>query len=141
MKLPLKPDPDTLAVPAESVCVVCGGKIGETEGFIRLTAGAILHCDEKRDCGGPSDLMETLLSLWYHGPHPITGTTDDDRPIISMDNEEFHLDIVERGPGGQVDIHFCSSPCLSKFLADVVEQFEAGIEKTTKPNNTSQYLP
>ena len=78
--------------------------------------------------------MDTVFSLWYHGPHPVTGETEDGRAVIGMDNKEFHLDIVERARGGQVDIHFCSASCVSTFFSEVAARLAEGIEETEKPN-------
>lgn len=130
MNLPLQPSPGSSAIPGGPTCLKCGKKIGEIEGFIRLTSGAILYCDKKRDTGGPSDRMDSVFSLWYHGPHPVTGTTEDGRPIIGISNNECRFEIVTPVRGGQVDIHFCSTPCLSSFFAEVVTQFDDAIETT-----------
>lgn len=137
MNLPLKASSDSLQIPEGATCLKCGKKIGEIEGFIRLTAGAMLYSDKNRETGGPSDRMDTIFSLWYHGPHPVTGTTEDGRSIIGMDNEECHLEIVEPVRGGQVDIHFCSTHCLSSFFGAVVEQFNTAIEGTRNAEQDS----
>ncbi len=77
-------------------------------------------------------MMDTVFSLWYHGSHPVTGHTEDGRTIIGMDHAECELNIVDPVRGGQVDIHFCSTACLSIFFTSVVHQFEAAINHVTK---------
>jgi hypothetical protein len=129
---------DSCQIPEGASCLTCGRRIGEIEGFVRLTAGAILYSDRKRTSGGPSETMDTVLSLWYHGPHPVTGKTEGGKTIIGMDNQEFSMDIVEPLRGGQVDIHFCSSPCLSAFFAEIVAAFNAGIERTTTTGDANE---
>ncbi len=129
MQFPLKASTDSCQIPEGPSCLTCGVKIGEIEGFIRLTTGAILYTNRKRDTGGPSDKMDTVFSLWYHGPHPVTGMTEDGRSIIGMNNTEFSLDVVEPLQGGQVDIHFCSTPCLATFFSTMIEHFDAGIKQ------------
>ncbi len=134
MNFPLKASPGTLEIPSEPLCLKCRKKIGEIEGFIRLTTGAVLYPTKKRDWGGPSDKMETVFELWYHGPHPVIGIAENGLPMIGMDNQEFTMDIVEPLRGGQVDIHFCSTPCLSLFFSEIVASFDAGIARATTPN-------
>lgn len=132
MKLPLKTASDSCEIPEGANCLICEKKIGEIEGFIRLTAGSILYCNKKRDTGGPSDMMDTVFSLWYHGPHPVTEHTEGGRATIGMNNDECELNIVDPVRGGQVDIHFCSTACLSTFFTSVVHQFESAINHATK---------
>ncbi len=132
MQFPLKAPTDSCQIPEGPFCLTCGVNIGEIEGFIRLTTGAILYTNRKRDTGGPSDKMDTVFSLWYHGPHTVTGTTEDGRHIIDMNNTGFSMDIVEPLQGGQVDIHFCSTACLGSFFSKVVKRFDDGIQEATE---------
>jgi hypothetical protein len=132
MHFPLKALSDSLQIPDGPSCLICSDKIGEIEGFIRLTAGAILYVNRERNTGGPSDKMDTVFSLWYHGPHSVTGTTADGCPIIDLNNTEFSMDVVEPLQGGQVDIHFCSTACLGSFFSSVVKHFDDGIKTAAK---------
>ncbi|HWL51683.1 MAG TPA: hypothetical protein VNQ90_04565 [Chthoniobacteraceae bacterium] len=126
MKLPLKTKNNSSQIPEGATCLICNAKIGEIEGFIRLTTGAILYCDKKRDTGGPSDKMDTVFSLYYHGPHPVIG----------MNHDECYLNIVEPVRGGQVDLHFCSTSCLSTFFASIVHQFDHSIKSITRRHSS-----
>ncbi|MEO0793597.1 MAG: hypothetical protein AAFX93_00460 [Verrucomicrobiota bacterium] len=127
MNFPLKPEPDSTQIPSRAYCLVCEERIGEVHGFVRLTAGAILHEDETKMNGGLSSLMDTVFSLWYHGPHPSKKREDGKFEITSMDNAEHSMDIVAPTGCGQVDIHFCSSKCLKDFFGALVDSFESGI--------------
>jgi hypothetical protein len=138
MHFPLAALEDSLQIPDGPSCLICGDKIGEIEGFIRLTTGAILYTNRKRDTGGPSDKMDTVFSLLYHGPHPVTGTTEDGRHTICMNNTEFSMDVVEPLQGGQVDIHFCSTACLGSFFSSVVKHFDDGIKAVTERDGGRQ---
>jgi len=113
MKLPLKPTGGFFGfksqVPGNGKCLVCSKRIGEAYGFIRLTSGALLYDSKKKESGGSSPMMESILSLWYHGPHPSKNTGDGKIELTSLDNAEYTLDIVEGSEGGQIDINFCSA--------------------------------
>jgi len=132
MQFPLKPSADSCQIPTDPSCLCCGTKAGEIEGFIRLTTGAILYTDRKRDTGGPSHKMDTVFSLWYHGPHPIMGVTEDGKVDLGMNINEYKMDVVEPLSGGQVDIHFCSTSCLSRFFTEIVTSFQSGIDEANK---------
>lgn len=134
MNFPLKAPKESCQIPDAAICLVCAKKIGEVEGFVRLTTGAMLYENSKRDTGGSSPLMDTIFSLWYHGPHPVIGKAEDGRPIISMDNKQFEMDVVEPIKGGQVDIHFCSASCLSTFFSEIVARFQQGVEQIHRAN-------
>ncbi len=112
--------------PKESKCLVCGTKVGEVEGFIRLTVGALLYHNRNRDVGGPSERMDAIFSVWYHGPHQVLGKTEDGRLILDMNNEERDIAIVDSLRGGQADIRFCSKACLSSFFTQIVDSLPNG---------------
>jgi len=127
MNFPLHAHPESLQIPSGANCLICEKKIGEVHGFLRLTTGAILYGNRKRKNGGPSDLMDSIFHLWYHGAHPSKKRDDEKIKITSMDNAEYHMEVVSPAQGGQVDIHFCSSKCLRDFFGSVVDSLESGI--------------
>ena len=127
MNFPLHTNPESSQIPSGANCLICEKRIGEGYGFVRLTTGAILHDNKKRKYGEPSELMDSIFSLWYHGAHPTKKGENGRIEITSMDNAEHHMDIVSSTQGGQIDIHFCSSTCLREFFGSVVDSFESGI--------------
>jgi hypothetical protein len=132
MKFPLIADPETMQIPQGANCIVCGAAVGEHLGFVRLTFGGMLYHDKKRRSGGPSDRMDSVFSLWHHGPHPSKENKDGTIELTSMDNAEHRMEIVTPTKGGQADILFCTSNCLRSFFASAVEGFEEGITKAER---------
>lgn len=130
LTFPLKNDGGGNSFPGNSVCLVCGARVGEIEGYLQLTVGAMFHHKGRHyGAAGPSDKMDAVFSVMSHGPHPVQGKTDDGRLVIGMDNEVANVEIIEAVRGGQADIFFCSKSCLLVFFSAIVDQLPPGWER------------
>jgi hypothetical protein len=112
-----------------SRCLCCENRVGEVEGFIRLTTGGLANESYRWPRGlRVAEVMDAFFELWYHGPHPITGFSEDGSPIIDMNNRTATMNVVEALPGSQVELEFCSTKCLREFFNRVANHFDTLID-------------
>jgi hypothetical protein len=126
VQFPLQAD-DNESFNVGSRCLCCDHRVGEIQGFIRLTTGGLAG-KEWPNGVRVAEVMEAFFSLWYHGPHPVTGLSKNGRVILDMNNREARIDLVERLPGSQVELEFCSTKCLREFFNRVADRFDTLIE-------------
>ena len=117
MKLPvIQSSPNYF--PQDGFCPWCRRKIGEPHSFVELGGGALLK-DRKSKIAGPSDQMEGLLTLTWHGAHDDGEGEDRDFDAITY--------LVEFVRGGFFGIYFCSTTCLRAFFNFCVDELDRDI--------------
>jgi len=97
-----------------ATCVQCGVAIPDKvdQPVIQINCGALLMDNAERSSGGPSDMLDGFLDLWFHQGRPHAASS---------------LVLAEHVPGGQVQLYLCSTRCLSRFFGDIVTEFERRI--------------
>lgn len=122
-KLPVV-EGDNFSAPASGRCLFCGKRrVGEPFEFVLLSGGAVAADARAGECAAFAALSG-FLSVWWHGAHPVIGSTKDRKLEISMKNPEAKVEIASNVRLGQFDLTFCSTDCLRAFLNHVVDELE-----------------
>ena len=114
MKYPLLKGRDNHFYPKSGKkCSLCGESFRK-DGIVYLAGGAVADCllvDDKH--------MDAFFKIHYH-----TAAVDC--------SGNASVEVIQHLQGGQFELLFCSTPCLRKFLMEMVNKLEVAITKAAK---------